>query len=294
MKINKYIKIFFLNLILLTQLRSDLADIIIFSFDRPLQLYALLESIDKYVKGIDKIFIIYRTSSERFNKVYQKVFSDFTKLNIKSYKQGNEPKKDFKPLLINSLNQCNNYLLFAVDDIIIKDFIDINECIKYLENNNYYGFYLRLGKNITECYTEGIKTPLPQIKQLNEQLFAFSFENQKGDWGYPSTVDFTLYKKEKVINIILKNNFTSPNTFESMWAKKLSKKGLIGIAYNESKIINIPANIVQKDYNNKNMKQDLNDFLEKFENGFKIDINKFFKINNKSPHIISSFEFINK
>ena len=42
------------------------ADLVIFSYNRPLQLYALLESITNYVTGLDKIMVIYRSSDARY------------------------------------------------------------------------------------------------------------------------------------------------------------------------------------------------------------------------------------
>ena len=44
------------------------ADLIIFSFNRPMQLYALLESVEKYLTGIEETVIIYRAGNERFLK----------------------------------------------------------------------------------------------------------------------------------------------------------------------------------------------------------------------------------
>ena len=43
-------------------------DIIIFSYDRPLQLYAFLESIDQYCVGVGKCFVLYRASDKDYEK----------------------------------------------------------------------------------------------------------------------------------------------------------------------------------------------------------------------------------
>src|SRR5271154_2417996 len=53
------------------------ADLIIFSYDRPLQLYAFLESVQRYVTGIGQTSIIYRTSGQDFDAGYQIVQSTF-------------------------------------------------------------------------------------------------------------------------------------------------------------------------------------------------------------------------
>jgi len=41
-------------------------DLIVFSYDRPLQLYALLESLESYVTGLAQISVIYRVSRDAF------------------------------------------------------------------------------------------------------------------------------------------------------------------------------------------------------------------------------------
>ncbi|HEY5235531.1 MAG TPA: hypothetical protein VIJ14_05090, partial [Rhabdochlamydiaceae bacterium] len=71
------------------------ADLVIFSFDRPLQLYAFLESTKKYVKGLGEVFVIYRSSDEHFKEGYDKVQRRFK--DVKFLPQGKHPAKDFKP-----------------------------------------------------------------------------------------------------------------------------------------------------------------------------------------------------
>lgn len=264
--------------------KAEQADLIIFSYDRPLQIYALLESVSKYVTGINKLFIIYRTSDEKFLRAYEDCFKDFNNFKIIKLKQGSDPKQDFKLLLKECLDGANKYILFAVDDIIVKDYIDLSECIYHLKKTNSYGFYLRLGKNINNCYTQGISTPVPRHEQIQKDTFIFSFSKGKGDWGYPTTLDMTIYDKNKITDLILGLQFTSPNTLEGAWSKKSDRK-VTGLFYKDSKIVNVPLNIIQKDWSSKNMNICPKDLLEKFEQKLKIDINLFFKINNSSPHL---------
>ena len=52
-------------------------DLVVFSYDRPLQLFAFLESTNQFVSGLGEISIIYRYSDENYEKAYQKVFDYF-------------------------------------------------------------------------------------------------------------------------------------------------------------------------------------------------------------------------
>ena len=68
------------------------ADLVVFSFDRPLQLYAFLESAEKFVKGLGQISVIYRCSGDQFQQGYDKVQKCFKQ--VKFLAQGKDPAKD--------------------------------------------------------------------------------------------------------------------------------------------------------------------------------------------------------
>lgn len=268
------------------------SDLVITSYNRPLQLYALLESIQKYITNLGEVHIIYRADAE-FESGYEIIKKEFPTYIFK--KQCSEPQKDFKPLIMDAVFKSqNDYIMFAVDDIIIKDFIDISQCINALQIHNAYGFYLRLGKNITQCYVLNIPTPVPDNSHLTHDIFSFKFSDGKGDWAYPNTVDMTIYKKSDIKNDLEKiPHFYNPTYLEGWWATfaDLNKTGLF---FEESKIVNIPLNIVTRDANNKNMAIPVIDLLNSFNAGLKININIFQRINNKSPHMEYKPEFIKR
>lgn len=268
------------------------ADLIIFSFDRPLQFYALMESIEKYITGIKNISVLYRVSSQEFNEAYDRCFERFKNFKINAVKQGESPHEDFKPLLLLLLKQLKqDYMLFAVDDIIVKDYIDLGECIAYLEAHNAYGFYLRLGKNISHSYTARTQSPLPIHMQCAKDVMSWKLSDGVSEWRYLNTVDMTLYRKDQLFNVFLQLPFHSPDTLEIVWAAygdsshDLHKTAL---CYDDSKIINIPLNLVQRDWQTQtayNMKYDLSELLQLFNQGYRMHIESYFKFNNSTPHI---------
>src|SRR5581483_4712072 len=166
------------------------ADIIIFSYDRPLQLYALLESLQKYVSHINSTTIIYRTSNERYNNGFKIAASDFPLVTFLQQ----QSIYDFKTLTLQALTKSTSpYVVFAVDDNIVKDVINLHECIEWLEHENAYGFYLQMGLNLHYCYTENAAQVLPPKKQVSADVFSWEFDLGEKDWHYPNTVDMTLY-----------------------------------------------------------------------------------------------------
>jgi len=265
------------------------ADLIIFSYDRPMQLYALLESVTRYMTGINTITIIYRSSNDAFENSYKQVRNTFP--SIAFVKQ--HMREEFKSLVLAAMNQTTaEHIIFSVDDIIVKDYIDLNASIKHLEQTQAYGFYLRLGTHLSFCYSEQLNQQIPPYAQIENDICAWQFSCGEHDWGYPNTVDMTLYRKKDLVPLFEQFNFDSPNTLEGQWA---SYKPLIniGLFYQKSKIVNIPLNLVQQEACNPNMNlYSAQELLDKFEQGLKLNINPLYLIENESAHIAFEPTFI--
>jgi hypothetical protein len=265
---------------------AETADIIIHSFDRPIQLYALLESLDVYTENLESIQVIYLVSNDAYEKAYQKVWHDFPGVEV--YRQGKEPYKDFKPLTMQALSHCTSeYVLFAVDDIIVKDFIDFDECIKLIKKHNAYGFYFRLGKHLNYCYSMSSFQPLPHFSLDDGKVCLWQFTHGRLDWDYPHTVDMALYPKCRVESQLKHMNFASPNHLEGEWASRgVHLKNKFGLCYVESKMVNLPLNRVQNVFGNKHMNfLSAADLLQIFNDGKKIDILPLYKIQNRGAHM---------
>ncbi len=268
-------------------------DFVIYTFDRPMQAYALLESSEKFLSGLGDVYVICRTSSADYLKAYKEVASRFS--GTKFVYQGDDPHKDFKPLMMrNAFGSDSRYIMFGVDDIIVKDYVNVKNCAKQLEKTLAYGFYLRLGHNITECYSENKATPLPPHTSVCKDIFQWEFKNGDGDWRYPNSNDMTIFKKADIIADLSTINFTSTE-YEGPWADKadLNKKGLF---FTESKIVGVPLNIVNEKYpNNRQMNAfTAQELLEKFNSGLKIDIIPFYRVSHKAPHSEFEIKFIKR
>jgi hypothetical protein len=270
-------------------------DFIIFSYDRPMQLYALLESTEKYLTGIASMTVIYRTSSERFENSYQIVKQQFP--YVQYIKQGANPRKDFRHLVLQACNAGSSfYLIFAPDDVIVKNYADLDYCIQKMEEYNAYGFFLRLGTHLEHCYAETKPMPVPPLTYVDNNLCQWTFKDGTGDWRYSNNVDMTLYRKKDILWQLEANTYSSPNTMESCWAgyqkNVVNRKSL---CFRDSIIVNIPANLIQEDWHNPCMYSwSTLQLLELFESGFKIDINKLDGIKNKSCHMNYELTFIER
>ena len=274
----------------------DQSDLIIFSYNRPMQLYACLESIQKYAINLGQVFVIYRSSNNFFHKGYHQVKEEFPFVTF-IQQPHTQAEKTFKPLVMQTSfhTSTSNYITYCVDDIILKDTTDWKHAILQMQRTDAYGFYFRLGKHLKYCYMADAKQEVPDLIDINENTFAWRFKTGSLDWNYPNNVDLTLYKKSTIKNDLSSLKFTYPNDLEGSWATKPSKQDNIGLCYSHSKMINIPLNVISKLQNPRNMKGQSPEEMNKlFLSGYKIDIQAFHKINNISAHLAIQPNYIKR
>ncbi len=272
------------------------ADLVIFSYDRPLQLYALLESLYLYAADINSVAVVYRTSNERYDRAFDQVALQFPEVQF-LHQQSID---DFKILTVEAIeNSTSDYIVFAVDDNIVKDYVSLNECIHWLEAANAYGFYLKMGSHLDYCYTENTPQAVPPLNHVHNTIFSWKFEEGEKDWRYPNTVDMTLYRKKDLIDLFKSLDYKNPNLLEGKWAAWWiihKAPSPIGLFYQNSKILNIPLNKVQT-INIFNRDMNLytpEELLELFENGYKMDISPLYLMQNKAVHTEYEPTFISR
>jgi len=263
-------------------------DIIAFSYDRPLQLFAFLESVYKYLDNSNDIVVMYRVSNDAFNDGYGSVKNAFPEVVF--YKQdADEPYGQFKPVLLDIiLNKTSgDFVLFGVDDNIVTDYIDLKECAQLIEETSAYGFYFRLGKNITQCYTLRVSDAfaLPPFEEVQSGVYSWQFDQGLYDWDYQNSVDFNLFKKSEIIDELEDMIYYTPNSLEAVWSRRRDRTRR-GLCFEHSRMVNIPLNIVQEGKTDRNMGMlSTKELLEEFNFGFKIDVDGLYQFNNSAPQI---------
>lgn len=275
-------------------LKEGCCDLVVFTYNRPMQLYAFLESLYLRVKGFRNVMCIARIDPE-FREGFEIVKKAFPEVKI--YEQSKEPRKDFKPttmeLVFGETGKGANFILFAVDDIVITDDIDLKKDMQVVVEKGASGFYYRLGDHVNYCFTLHKEQGIPKLLDLGEDTYAWRFSYGNGDWNYPHSVDLVLYRKQDIQDDLEKTKFTFPNDFEGNWAK-LARLDKIGLCHKRAKMVNIPMNVVSQFQNfdasaNTISAEELNEY---FMHGLKINIETFHLINNLSAHADIMPEFI--
>ena len=248
-----------------------------------MQLYALLESLEHYVTGIGQTYVIYRADGNDYQEGYQQVMARFG--NALFMPQDNPPH-DFKKLTLEAFCKTNNdYVLFGVDDDVVKDFIDLQECVELLENYSAYGFYLRLGKNLSYCYSRLESQKLPNFIFEEDGLCAWIFAQEECDWNYPNNLDMTVYRKKDLVGLLSHLDYNNPNVLEYRLAFAADMQQ-VGLCYQTTKIVNFPINIVQTfTHNNCLNSHSVQELLALFMDGKKIDIHALYQLRNSAAHV---------
>ena len=266
---------------------------IIFSKDRALQLYALLESMKLRCNTCCKIFIIYKTNFLNHAKSYEDLIFEIKNFNLDI--AWVQEKKSFKDSLLKVLEKVKTKKLFYLtdDDIFIND-INLNHVKNFNEKETIFSF--RLSKNICYSYNLNRKTKQPSFRKLNfKNYFEFNWFQGDGEWAYPWSVNGHVFNLSdiKVLSEIL--DYKSPNSYEAALQDfNFLANTKLGICHEKSFIINLPVNITQNEIKNRHGNIKINEYLESWNNKKKLDINILKNYEPQSVHEEHVLRFIDR
>ncbi len=275
-------------------------EVIIFSYNRPLQLDSLLASLMKFFDKNINLNILYRYDNQNMSKGYEKLIANYiTKKNIKFIKEN----LSFKHSLINIIKNIKNNknttnILFFVDDQILFREINLDSLIKLSRYSPIST--LRIGLNTKWSFNLNKKQSLEFYKYKeskdcliwypkfvdDEISYVFSFDG--------STIPLDLFDKFSKYLI-----FKGPNSLETSMnygsiIYKIFKQKISCLK--EQSIVNIVISMVQTETTNRGKFIDINKLMKLFEDNFKLilDYKQIQSIN--SPHIDYGYYFkkINK
>ena len=268
--------------------------IIIFSFNRALQLDTLLTSLVKHWKAPEYcVDVLYNTTDEEYEKAYHKVRDKFASYpityhkevavadkpkanmfltwdNVKRYLKYpclRHPKSNFRSLLLSIIKDNPvTHLMFMTDDaMFIKDvniplsvFQWIDECPCSRQ------FILRIG--------EGMNNQPKDIVRKEEGYLKWNMYDALNvkNWGYNFSVDAHIYDKEVIVAILNQLLFVNPNTLEDPVCRSMRRKGMMGeaMAYESPRILSFPINMVQSVVQNETLGVDCRMLNQRYLDGY--------------------------
>jgi len=270
--------------------RRDTVECIVFSRDRALQLHALLSSYFEKVRHPAPVHLLYRTSSPEHQESYEEVIHLFS-CGLASA----EKEKDFRWDLIRLLESIRaEKVFFLVDDDLFLEEVDMDDFAGYDPD----GFVpsLRMGLNLTRCYSKDRDQPLPPLIPgliKDDNMVCWLWDQGAYDWGYPFSVDGNLFSRMEILAMARQVQFGAPNTFEGNLHQMFCGifKPRFGVCYRKSRIVNIPCNMVQTEYDNLHgsLHQDI--LLEKWNRGYQLDFRRLYGFRNNGAHQDIPLEF---
>ncbi len=242
--------------------------IIIFSFNRAMQLDTLLTSLkEMWLQPAYSVEVLYNTSTKDFEKGYEILkrkyadvsfsreckakqeysISDYMNLrnmvHLYRYPSLRRPRTDFRKRLISMLeNNSSRYIMFMTDDAIFINKVSVSQKIMdWIASSPFQNqFSLRLGNGMNE--------EPANVKRDDMGLLWNTYDvPQNNNWGYHFSVDAHIYSKELIIKLFKKYVFTNPNSLEGYICEQIRRHKWLtnGRSPLSSKLLSFPINMVQ-------------------------------------------------
>ena len=195
-------------------------DVVIFTKERPMQLFAFLESLYKMVTGVNAVWVI-QYPSELFQAGYQFVYESFANLmNIHPIQQQDG---DFGNTLLSVLDSMTaNYVVLAVDEIIWLSKLDLHHssCLIEEGKDEIATFQLRLGKNL-QTYNDIKEMGRFHTLNIDSDTLIFYPKRLPYDFGYVLNINGTLISKRTLLSDWSPwiRGTRQPNDLESRWIR---------------------------------------------------------------------------
>lgn len=176
----------------------------------------------------------------------------------------------------------DKFVLFLVDDnLFVREFY-INECVQELQTcHGALGMSLRLGTNITYCYTVDQSQPQPKLKPMKNRILKFDWTTSELDFGYPLEVSSSIYRLRDIFPVITIQPFSNPNELEyqlAVSANKFSQEMPYLLCPTQSYTFCNPVNVVQNFVSNRagsNTQYSNENLATLFDQGYRVNVSTY-------------------
>ena len=220
--------------------------LIIFSKNRACQLHLLLESIEKNSNSLfDVVKVVYLFTNKDYENGYIRLINNFKNVDFTI-------ETSFYQNILDSIDSNVPHTTFMVDDNVLYSSIP-NTQKEILEeiNDDVCCFSLRLGLNCTYSHPANLHYEINQPEVGDDFVFV-DFRKQRGDFGYPLSVDGHIFKTNFIKNILINmGNFINPNFLEGGLQRFLGDIPHKMTFFKSSCLVGVPANIVNETHPNR-------------------------------------------
>jgi hypothetical protein len=265
------------------KLRPGLA-CMVFSKDRPLQLFTLLHTYFDKVQNPAAITVIYDASNQEYANAYLEVAQNFSSqlVSVTFVKEAGS----FRECLTRELDKTEvSSLFFLVDDIVFIRPLDLS-LVQRIDPQNAV-LSLRHSPHLRRSYTGNASVAPPEFSDfpLAQELLSFKWFERGYEWSDPWSVDGQVLATAEVRVLTRISEFKAPNSYEvALKAFNDIAERRVGLCFKESKILNLPINRVQNEIPNLSGAISCAYLLEQWNRGMMIDTQMFDRHTPISPH----------
>jgi len=218
---------------------------VIFSKDRALQLHALLQSWFAQVEGAAKLVVLWTASSE-----HEASYMELRTLWAGKVEWVRE--QDFRADLLRVLEKSGEtHLFFVTDDALVIDGFRMDEALA--EEPRHRIVSLCHAPALDWCFIadKAQKVPPLQTHAPGRLRWNWADGEERMDWRFPLSIDGKFFAREEMLLLLSHLPFRSPNTLEVNLQVFLPLFiGREGVCFEQAKLVNVPCNAVQTQYDN--------------------------------------------
>ena len=269
--------------------------VIIFSKDRALQLDACLASLRLQCHDASnhKTRVIFKCSNSDSRRQYETLKSEHPEVHFME-------EGIFCRDLINAV-EGSTFVLFLVDDnLFVRPFSLEKTCSLLADHRDAIGFSLRLGRNITSCYSFGdAPQGIPLAEKAGEESLKFRWIEGEYDFGYPLEVSSSVFRTKEVLPLFVEggDSIKNPNALEAYihsQIKTFTDSHPFLLCLEQSVAFCNPVNMVQSLLPNRSGQEasmSVPVLMERFDLGFRVDVATFQNYIPRAPHAEVSFSY---
>ena len=196
------------NITLSSKKTNNNVTILCFSKDRPFQLKEFLRTLLHYVHnlhGTINITVLYKVDDKDDSTMassYEYVGTLFPQVHMLRETNFATQLQEF----VAATQQ--DYLMFAVDDILFYNHIELSEPIRALKSSSdIFAFHTKLHPNVSYCHPADQDSIVPRTFQRIVGTSVLVYDRTHSgctmDWNYPWDLCCTMYRLEDVRRVLL-------------------------------------------------------------------------------------------
>jgi len=230
-------------------LQGEGATGIVFSRDRALQLHAFLGSWFSCVLSPCPLRVLYTTSDDAHRRSYDEL-AELWSGRVEFVRE-----TSFRDDLLALVRGADApRVVFFTDDGLFLDPFDLDEALRW--DPRTHVFALTKGRGLRHCFVTDRPQSLPPFHPGpagSEELLCWTWKDgDDGDWRFPLSLDGHVLGRQEMSILLEAIPFRSPNTLEGEMQVYLPLfLPREGLCFPREKLVNIPANSVQRDWKNR-------------------------------------------